>query len=118
MSTFEKPKRVEKPWGYELWWAQTDRYVGKLLHVKAAAAKAAPKGAYTIQVASSSSRADAERLAQKLAARRPRIAVADVAGRGRFYRVQIGTFESQEAARRQLAALARAGVAGIVTPAR
>jgi mannose-6-phosphate isomerase-like protein (cupin superfamily) len=35
MGTFEKPKRVEKPWGYELWWAQTDRYVGKLLHVKA-----------------------------------------------------------------------------------
>ncbi len=25
--------RVEKPWGYELWWAQTDRYVGKLIHV-------------------------------------------------------------------------------------
>ena len=33
--TFHQPKRVEKPWGYELWWAQTDRYVGKLLHVKA-----------------------------------------------------------------------------------
>ncbi|MFO0580932.1 MAG: cupin domain-containing protein [Anaeromyxobacter sp.] len=33
--TFENPKRVEKPWGHELWWAQTDRYVGKLLHVKA-----------------------------------------------------------------------------------
>jgi mannose-6-phosphate isomerase len=28
-------KRVEKPWGYELWWAQTDRYVGKILHVNA-----------------------------------------------------------------------------------
>ncbi len=27
MSTFEKPKRVEKPWGYELWWAQTERYL-------------------------------------------------------------------------------------------
>ena len=26
--------RVEKPWGYELWWARTDRYVGKILHVK------------------------------------------------------------------------------------
>lgn len=26
-------KRVEKPWGYELWWAQTDRYVGKILHI-------------------------------------------------------------------------------------
>jgi len=37
MFAFEKPKRVEKPWGYELWWAQTDRYVGKLLHVKAGA---------------------------------------------------------------------------------
>jgi mannose-6-phosphate isomerase-like protein (cupin superfamily) len=37
MNTFDKPKRVEKPWGYELWWAQTDRYVGKLLHVKAGA---------------------------------------------------------------------------------
>ncbi len=35
MSTFEKPTRVEKPWGYELWWARTDRYVGKLLHIAA-----------------------------------------------------------------------------------
>ena len=26
-------KRVEKPWGYELWWAVTDKYVGKLIHV-------------------------------------------------------------------------------------
>ena len=25
--------RVEKPWGYELHWATTDRYVGKLIHV-------------------------------------------------------------------------------------
>ncbi len=27
-------KRVEKPWGYELWWAHTDKYVGKILHIK------------------------------------------------------------------------------------
>jgi quercetin dioxygenase-like cupin family protein len=27
-------KRVEKPWGYELIWAHTDRYVGKILHIK------------------------------------------------------------------------------------
>lgn len=26
--------KVEKPWGYELRWAITDRYVGKVLHVK------------------------------------------------------------------------------------
>jgi quercetin dioxygenase-like cupin family protein len=31
----EVPYRVEKPWGYELVWARTDRYVGKILHVKA-----------------------------------------------------------------------------------
>lgn len=28
------PRRVEKPWGHELWFARTDRYAGKLLHVK------------------------------------------------------------------------------------
>lgn len=28
-------KRVEKPWGYELIWAHTDRYVGKILHINA-----------------------------------------------------------------------------------
>jgi mannose-6-phosphate isomerase len=25
--------RVEKPWGYEIHWAITDRYVGKVIHV-------------------------------------------------------------------------------------
>ena len=25
--------RVDKPWGYELIWAHTDRYVGKILHI-------------------------------------------------------------------------------------
>ena len=27
--------KVDKPWGYELHWAVTDRYVGKVLHVNA-----------------------------------------------------------------------------------
>jgi mannose-6-phosphate isomerase-like protein (cupin superfamily) len=31
----EIPYRVDKPWGYELVWARTDRYCGKILHVKA-----------------------------------------------------------------------------------
>ena len=26
-------KRVEKPWGYEVHWAHTERYVGKIIHV-------------------------------------------------------------------------------------
>jgi mannose-6-phosphate isomerase len=30
-----EPKRIEKPWGHELWWAQTDQYAGKLLVVNA-----------------------------------------------------------------------------------
>jgi mannose-6-phosphate isomerase-like protein (cupin superfamily) len=32
--TFE-PRRVEKPWGFELLWAQAEEYAGKLLHVQA-----------------------------------------------------------------------------------
>ncbi|MFW6201225.1 MAG: cupin domain-containing protein [Gemmatimonadota bacterium] len=30
-----EPRRIEKPWGHELIWASTDRYVGKVLHVEA-----------------------------------------------------------------------------------
>jgi quercetin dioxygenase-like cupin family protein len=26
-------ERVEKPWGYEIIWAKTDKYVGKILHI-------------------------------------------------------------------------------------
>lgn len=29
------PVKVDKPWGYEIWWAWTDEYVGKILHVDA-----------------------------------------------------------------------------------
>ncbi len=29
------PRRVEKPWGYELLWAETELYVGKILHINA-----------------------------------------------------------------------------------
>ena len=35
MKKLDQPRRVEKPWGHEVWWAHTDRYVGKVLHVKA-----------------------------------------------------------------------------------
>lgn len=28
-------RRVEKPWGYELIWAETDQYVAKILHINA-----------------------------------------------------------------------------------
>lgn len=35
MTTEEGPARVEKPWGHELIWARTARYVGKVIHVRA-----------------------------------------------------------------------------------
>lgn len=28
-------RRVDKPWGYEIVWAETERYVGKILHIRA-----------------------------------------------------------------------------------
>ena len=30
-----EPERIEKPWGWELIWARTEQYVGKLLFVRA-----------------------------------------------------------------------------------
>jgi mannose-6-phosphate isomerase len=30
----ELPRRVDKPWGHELIWAHTDRYVGKVLVIE------------------------------------------------------------------------------------
>lgn len=30
-----EPKRVEKPWGHEIWWAHTGDYAGKILVVHA-----------------------------------------------------------------------------------
>jgi hypothetical protein len=29
------PIRIEKPWGYEIWYAWTEQYVGKIIHVNA-----------------------------------------------------------------------------------
>jgi mannose-6-phosphate isomerase len=29
-----EPGRVEKPWGYEILWAHTEHYVGKILHIE------------------------------------------------------------------------------------
>lgn len=26
--------KIDKPWGYELIWARTDKYVGKILHIE------------------------------------------------------------------------------------
>ena len=35
MQPDDLPVRVDKPWGHEIWWALTDAYAGKILHVNA-----------------------------------------------------------------------------------
>jgi septal ring-binding cell division protein DamX len=86
------------------------------------AARAVPPAAakrYTIQLGSSASRADAERLARKVAPEKARVVAADVPKLGRRYRVQVGSYTSEDAARRHLGALtARAGVKGLVVAQR
>ncbi|HUK66501.1 MAG TPA: SPOR domain-containing protein [Anaeromyxobacteraceae bacterium] len=84
----------------------------------AARSPVAPSAHYTIQVGSAPRRADAERLAKKLAARKAKVVVADVPGKGRWYRVQVGTYKTPEAARLQLASLEKSGVHGIVAAVR
>jgi mannose-6-phosphate isomerase-like protein (cupin superfamily) len=32
--TATRPRRVDKPWGHELIWAETDRYAGKILVIE------------------------------------------------------------------------------------
>ena len=47
-----EPRKIEKPWGWELLWAQTDDYVGKILFVRAGASLSLPfaevHGSFTV----------------------------------------------------------------------
>jgi cell division septation protein DedD len=79
--------------------------------------KAAPLKAWTVQLAASEDRAEAERLAARFASLSPRIEEAVVKGKGRFYRVRVGSFDTKESAQRYLSDVAReTGVKGIVAP--
>jgi septal ring-binding cell division protein DamX len=78
-------------------------------------AAVAARGAFTIQVASVPARAEAEKVAHRYARRAPRIVPADVPGKGRMWRVQIGSYASRDAAAHALGAL---GGAGFVTALR
>jgi cell division protein FtsN len=80
---------------------------------------AAPDEPWTVQLAASQDRTEAERLAARFSALRPRIEVADVPGKGRFFRVRVGAFDSREAAERYREDVAReTGAKGFVTPSR
>ncbi len=78
-----------------------------------------PDRPWTVQLAAAQDRAEAERTAARFAALNPRIESADVPGKGRFYRVRVGAFETKQDAERYLRDVAReTGAKGFVTPSR
>jgi cell division protein FtsN len=77
----------------------------------------APLKPWTVQLAAAEDRAEAERIATRFASLNPRIEEAVVKGKGRFYRVRVGSFDTKEAAQRYLSDVAReTGAKGIVAP--
>ncbi|HEY6106207.1 MAG TPA: SPOR domain-containing protein [Anaeromyxobacteraceae bacterium] len=71
--------------------------------------------AFAIQVGASQDRAEAERIAGRYRAHRPRVVEAVVPGKGRWYRVKLGAFETRADAERYLRDLVReTGVKGFV----
>jgi len=60
------------------------------------------KGAWVVQVGSTQDRIEAERIAARFATRGARVVVAEVPGKGRWYRVRLGSFDTREAADRYL----------------
>lgn len=79
----------------------------------------APLHPWTVQLAAAEDRGEAEKLAARFAALGPRIEEAVVPGKGRFFRVRVGSFETKEEAQRYLRDVAReTGAKGIVTTTR
>lgn len=82
---------------------------------RAAVAEAEP-AAFAIQVGASQDRAEADRIAGKFRAQRPRVVEALLPGKGRWYRVKVGAFATKGEAERYLRDLVReTGVNGFVT---
>jgi cell division septation protein DedD len=78
----------------------------------------AAKGAWVVQVGSTQDRVEADRIAARFATRGARVVVADVPGKGRWYRVRLGSFETREAADRYLRDMERStGAKGFVATA-
>ncbi|WP_242395726.1 SPOR domain-containing protein, partial [Anaeromyxobacter oryzisoli] len=72
-------------------------------------------GAFTVQLAAATSRGDAERLASRYASIGARVESADVAGKGRVYRVRAGRFPDRASAERYLKDVVReTGAKGFV----
>jgi cell division septation protein DedD len=83
-----------------------------------AAAPAIPApaaGAFSVQVGASKDKAEAERIAGRFRSYGPRVEEAEIAGKGTWFRVRVGSFPTREAAERYREDLSReTGVKGYV----
>jgi len=79
----------------------------------------ATAGGFAVQLGAAQSRAEAERLATRFRAYHPRVEAAAVTGKGRWYRVRAGSFDSRDAAERLRREIARGtGASGYVVAER
>jgi len=83
----------------------------------APAAAPDPRAAFAVQVGSTQDRFEAERIATRYRARGARVVETEVPGKGRWFRVKVGGYETREAAEQALKELERAGAKGFVTSA-
>ncbi|MGI5863185.1 MAG: SPOR domain-containing protein [Myxococcales bacterium] len=85
-----------------------------------AAAKPSGSGSLAVQIASLPSRSDADKLVEKLAAKGfdAYVVAADIPGKGQYFRVKVGAFETRQEANEALAELKeKTSMVGIVTNA-
>jgi cell division septation protein DedD len=76
-------------------------------------------GAFSVQLVSTPSRAEADKLAAKLPEFEPRVEAAEVTGKGRVYRVRAGSFETRAEAEKAVKAIAaKVGTKGMVVSTR
>ncbi len=76
-------------------------------------------GSFTVQLISTSNRAEADRLAGKLTEFDPRVESAEVAGKGKVFRVRVGGYDSRAEAEKVLKAIsARTNAKGMVVTIR
>jgi cell division protein FtsN len=79
---------------------------------KSAPAKSAPRGIWTIQLAAYNTKADAERLVNKLAGKGVK---ARISGDAKPFRVRLDYYTTRQAAAAEVAALKQRGIIGFVT---
>lgn len=83
----------------------------------AAAGTSPSRGGWTVQLGASQRREEAEALARKVQGLGPRIEEADIAGKGHFFRVRVGRFETRAEAEKYRGDVVReTGITAVLVP--